>query len=234
MVEIYLEERTHIEETSEKTVKVTTLYQLARKKVMTNSDIEQRKLLSKFGCVASKAKGVRDNFISDEDKEIFLQNSQQPANDESLGKFNLNHVKKDKLDRLNAKQQDLKSGKDEETKVRTVREAPDFYSIRVTNVPSNVDEDDFRDFISAKVNFMRIYFPKPRNQPVHRQRKNQRGYPRFDAPPNDFIYLHFMSEKEAMRAREVLEGEAYELSILSVEKPTVRKGVISQQKRNYN
>lgn len=233
MAEIYLEERTHTEETSEKTVKVTTLYQLSRKKVLTNSDIEQRKLLPKFGRVVTKAKGIRDNFISDEDKEIFLQNSQQPANDESLGKFNLSHVKKDKLDRLNAKQQELVSGKDEEVKVRPVREAPDFYSIRVTNVPSNVDEEDFKDFISSKVNFMRIYFPKPRNPSVYRQRKNQRGFPRLDPPPNDFIYLHFMSEREATRAREVLEGEAYELSILSVEKPTVRKGVILQ-KRNYN
>jgi RNA recognition motif-containing protein len=185
MEEISYDHREHIETHPNQKFKVTTVVKIQKRKIITNPDIEARKNLKKFGIVEDNQKGVIEGSIALDDKEIFLLPFGQEKNEESISKFVTLKNYRDKTDQLKRKEEDLKRGKIEDTKPRQfVYSENASVSIKVSNIPFNISQEELEDFFNEGIRPRKVY------RPVSKENKQVR----------DFALVHYNTQEEAKAA----------------------------------
>ena len=185
MEEVSYEHREHVETNLDSSYKVTTLVKVQRKKILTNPDIESRKRLKKFGQASGYEKGAIEGSIQLDDKEIFLLPFGQEKNDETIAKFVTTRNHRDKFDQLNKREQEIKKGKIEDNRTRqTYTIEPTSFSIKVTNVPIGMSQDELEDFFAIGPRPRKIYRPVSRD----------------DNKVRDFVLIHYNTKSEATDA----------------------------------
>lgn len=194
--------REHIEPSEDCTFRVVTHLKIQNKTVLTNPDIERRKNLVKFGDAAGLRKGDIEGSINIEDKECYLQRSTQVRGDENITKFMLNRTHKEKLDALSKRERAIMSGEIEEQKQKKIISVErEEFSVKVSNLPDNVDETALMSLFKKSGNVRKVFIPKGRDDNSFR----------------DFAFIHYDSKREADQAIKMFKDFPLGHHILSVE-----------------
>ena len=202
MDEVSYECRETIEDIKGQTYKVTTVVRVQKKQVLTNPAIERRQHLKKFGEVSGFEKGQPDNIITLDDKDIYLLPYGQEKNEESIMKFISTRTHRDKLDSLKKKEDQLKSGKTEDS-ARRIQIIPDSTShqVKVSNIPLWLTQEELDSFFAVGTRPRKVYRPLSKE----------------DGKPRDFALLTYTSQSESLAAVKRFNGKICESQVLNAE-----------------
>lgn len=203
MEEISYEHREHIEQPSEdRKFKVTTLVKVQKKRVLTNSDIEARKGLKKFGQAAEFGKGVIEPAITIDDKEVFLLPFGEEKSDESISKFVSTRNHREKFEQLKKKEKELKEGKLEVARVhQQFSMEPSSFCVKVSNVPIDYTQQELEYFFAEGGRPRKVYRPLGRDTGI----------------PRDFALINYATMAEAKAAILRFNNKACGYTILNAE-----------------
>jgi hypothetical protein len=203
MEEVAYEHREHQETNKDGSiVKVTTVVRVQKKKVLTNPDIEARKRLKKFGQVAGQEKGEIEGMIQLDDKDIYLLPFGQEKNEETITKFVSNRTHRERMEALKKKEEEIKTGRVDDGRVRQLYSSDSTqFSIKVSNLPLGLTQQEIEDFFAHPVRPKKIYRPMGRE----------------DNRPRDFAYVHFVTKGEAAEAINRYNGKVCGCQVLMAE-----------------
>ena len=201
MAEVDYQERTHRESTEAGTFEITSTIKIETKEVLTNDEIERRKNLPKFGDCKDLAKGQIEGFITLDEKEQFLQGQHQARGEESVAKYIMQRGRKEKLDALSRKQKAISGVEEEKSKAKEIMPMREEFSLKVSNIPGDIEERDLLELFSQAGRVRRVFIPRSRDT------GNQR----------DFAFVHFDTKEEAMKGIKVGNGITMGHHILSCE-----------------
>ena len=203
----------------------TVIMKKTKQNFWTNDQIEERKVLPKFGTMAGQERGVVSDFIEVEDKEFKLINPHKPA-EENFQRMTVGSIRSDKIMALDKREEQLKEGRLEEARMKRLGpEQKEEFSLKVSNIPQEIGEQELRDLFNQAGYVSRVYKPRERNQafiPRNRQRMNQ---PQIDVMGSaiDFAFIHFITKESAERAIKMFHNFKYGFNILEVEKAQKRR-----------
>jgi hypothetical protein len=215
MAESWIEERQSEFVTEGSSHKITHFVEIERKLVRTNDDIERRKTLVKFGKSKGRKKGDFEGIIGVEDREVYMERPNQPRDDEVVARYNssmsVNRHHKEALDELAKKEKDLTSTKKSRLRTTDLGADAEEFSVRVSNLPDNIDEDGLRAMFSRFSFFKNVWLPQ----------REQR----------DFAYVHYGKKEGALEAIRHYNEYSLESQILSVQMAEKRDGRAGQARR---
>jgi RNA recognition motif-containing protein len=203
MDEISYEHREHTEKDRLGVVtKVTTVVRVQKKKVLTNPEIESRKRLKKFGECLGQEKGSVESTIQLDDKDIYLLPFGQEKNEESISKFVSSRTHRDKMEQLKRKEDELRTGKSDDSRTRQAYfSEPTSHSIKVSNIPLDLTQQELEDFFSVGGRPRKVY------RPISKEDKKVR----------DFALIHYNVKSEAMAAIQRFNNKVCGCQILTAE-----------------